>query len=172
MAKKPSRKAAALEKSVTPKFSNKSVLTRYVSEGQRLSDRRVTLDVFRRNPGEQYLSVNLVGVESLSQICSYYREKFQKNMDRIAFCDHKVGQYNRACSEAGTQLTSAKSGGWTFIDRDGVSKAAYRSHPTQPRDGSRSSPSHSGVEFVRAFDDLAENKFARRMCAKSFQWHR
>ena len=170
MAKKSSRKAAAMARRVTSKFSTKSVLTRYVEEGQRFGQRRPAPDVFRRNPGERYLSVNLLGIESLARIVSYYREKFQGSAGRVAICDHKVGQYNRACNEAGIQLAPVAGGGWTFVDEDGSAARAYELHPTNPRDGSRPSPSHSGAEYVRMFNQLAENRFARRMCKKSFRW--
>jgi hypothetical protein len=167
MAKKSSRKTTAVASRLS--FSIRSVLLRYVHDVQRLASKRAAPDVFRANPGERYLSVNLAGVESRAQIVSYYRELFQGNSGAVAICEHTVGQYNHACSDAGIGLTELPSRGWTFVDRDGSAANAYERHPRKPTDGSRPSPSHSGVEYVRVFDQLAENRFARRMSRKKFR---
>jgi len=170
MAKKSKRKANAAAHKVAPLFSTKSPLLRYVRQAQRYSQRRPAFDVFRRNPGERYLSVNLLGVESLAEIASYYRELFQDGTGRIAICKHKLKQYNSACHEAGTRLTYVAGEGWTFSDH-GATARAYERHPVTARSGSPGSPSHSGVEYVRIFDELAENRFARRMAKRRFDWH-
>jgi hypothetical protein len=170
MAKKSKRKANAAAHKVAPPFSTKSVLLRYVPEAQRYTQKRPAPDVFRRNPGERYLSVNLLSVESVAQIASYYRELFQDSTGRVAVCEHKLTQYNTACDNAGIRLTYVAGQGWTFLDHSTTS-LAYERHPLLARQGLRASPSHSGVEYVRIFDELAENAFARRMAKKSFRWH-
>jgi len=171
MAKRSKRQSDVRARKVVPSFPLRSVLLRYVREAQRYSRRRPAHDVFRRNPGERYLSVNLLGVESSAEIASYYRELFQDGTGRVSICEHKLKQYNSACGEAGVRLTFVAGEGWTFSDTDGRTAHAYEPHPLPARQGSRASPSHSGVEYVRVFNELAENAFARRMAKKSFRWH-
>jgi hypothetical protein len=170
MAKKSKCNIPAAAHKVATSFSTKSVLLRYVREAQRYTRRRPASDVFRRNPHERYLSVNLLGVESFAEIASYYRELFQDGTGRVAICENKLKQYNSACDEAGIRLTYVTGDGWTFSDHDNTARA-YERHPIPARQGSRGSPSHSGVEYVRVFDELAENAFARRLAKKRFRWH-
>jgi hypothetical protein len=170
MAKKSKRKTNADAHKVAPLFSTKSVLLRYVRQAQRYSRRRPAFDVFRRNPGERYLSVNLLGVESFAKIASYYRELFQGGSGKVAVCKHKLKQYNSACHEVGIRLRYVAGEGWTFSDHSATARA-YERHPVPARPGSPGSPSHSGVEYVRIFDELAENRFARRMANRRFNWH-
>lgn len=119
MAKKSKRQSDLVARKVAPSFSLRSVLLRYVREAQRYSRRRPAHDVFRRNPGERYLSVNLLGVESSAEIASYYRELFQDGTGRVAICEHKLKQYNSASWEAGIRLTFVAGEGWTFSDTNG-----------------------------------------------------
>jgi hypothetical protein len=132
--------------------------------------RRPASDVFRKNPDDTYLSVNLLGVESFAEIASYYRELFQGGTGRVAICENKLTEYNRACDGAGVRLTYLTGEGWTFLDRSTTARA-YERYPLPARQGLRASPSHSGVEYVRVFDELAENAFARRLAKKRFSWH-
>jgi hypothetical protein len=171
MAKKSKRQSDVVARKVALSFSTRSVLLRYVGKAQRYSRRRPAPDVFRRNPDERYLSVNLLGVESSAEIASYYRELFQDGTGRVAICEHKLKQYNSACEGAGIRLTFVAGEGWTFSDTNGGTARAYEPHPLPARQGLRASPSHSGVEYVRVFNELAENAFARRMAKKSFRWH-
>jgi hypothetical protein len=153
--------------SVKPKFAGKSTLIRYVDDVQQLGGRRPAPDVFRPNPGDDHLSVNLLGVESLPEIVSFYRETFQDNVGQVAVCQHKVQEYNEACHLTNVTLTFNRSeGGWEFSEGNKVAPA-YRWRPFTPK-GSPHSLSHSGVEYVRVFDEKDELKFARRLCKKRF----
>ena len=168
MATRTSRTTPAVASQVRATFAAKSVLTRYVDEVQRLRGSRPASDAFRRNPGADHLSVNLVGVETLSEIVSYYREQFQGNAGKVAVCQHHVYEYNTGCSRTSVRLTyNTSQSMWEFADHNGKSSPAYRLRPFTPR-GSRPSQSHSGVEYVRVFDELSENRFARHMCNKRF----
>jgi hypothetical protein len=167
MARRPSRPSAPVAVSVKPKFAGKSTLTRYVDEVQRLGNRRPAPDVFRANPGDGHLSVNLLGVERLTEIVSYYRERFQENAGKVGICQHKVQEYNQACHLTKVTLMLNRSeGAWEFLEGNNVFPA-YRLRPFTPK-GSRHSLSHSGVEYVRLFNETDELKFARRMCNKRF----
>src|SRR5262249_48254763 len=104
-------------------------------------------------------------VERLAEIISFYRETFQNNTGQVAACQHKVQEYNQACHLTHVPLTFNRAENrWEFPEGKKVS-LAYRLTFT-PK-GSRHSLSHSGVEYVRAFDETDELKFARRMCNKS-----
>ena|SRR6266550_6146549 len=83
MARQPSRPPTQVV-NVKPKFSGGSTLIRYVDDVQRLGNRRPAPDVFRPNPGDDHLSVNLLGVERLAEIVSFYREKFQNDAGQVA----------------------------------------------------------------------------------------
>jgi hypothetical protein len=150
-----------------PKFAGKSILIRYVDEVQRLG-RRPAPDVFRPNPGDDHLSVNLLDVEPLVEIVSYYKERFQSNIGQVAVCQNKVQEYNEACRRTTVQLTfNRNEGEWEFVEDGNNMSPAYRHRPFTPK-GSRHSLSHSGVEYVRVFDETDELKFARRMCKMRF----
>ena len=162
MARRPSRTSASVAVGVKKKFARKSTLARYVDDVQRLGSRRPAPDVFRPNPGDDHLSVNLLGVESLAEI-----ERFQKNIGQVAVCQHKVQEYNEACDLTSVTLAFDRAKEeWQFSENNSPSPA-YRLRPFTPKD-SRHSLSHSGVEYVRAFDDKDELKFARRLCKKRF----
>jgi len=166
MARKPSIQATQVASAVAQKFAAKSILNRYVDDAQRLRDNRPALDVFRANPGEDHLSVNLVGAETHMEIAAYYRKRFQGDKGQVAVCDHTVVDYNGAAKLAGVAVLYNRSDdGWEFAEGHGKSSPAYRSRPVR---GSLPSPSHAGVEYVRIFDELAAAKFARRMCNRRF----
>jgi hypothetical protein len=138
-----------------------------VDDVQRLGKNRPAPDVFRRNPGADHLSVNLLAVEPIADIVLYYRERFQNGSGQVAVCQHKLPEYNQACRRTGVTLVfDATENEWQFTEGSKTSRA-YLLRPFTPK-GSRHSPSHSGVEYVRVFDEADELKFARRMCNKRF----
>jgi hypothetical protein len=162
MARRPSRPPAPVAVSVKRKFAGKSTLTRYVDDVQRLGNRRPAPDVFRANPGDDHLSVHFVGVQSLADIVTYYRATFQNNVGQVAVCQHKVQEYNQACHITSVRLVFNRSEGeWEFSEADKMC-------PAYLLRAVRHSPSHSGVEYVRAFAEKDELKFARRMSNKRF----
>ena len=152
-------------------FGRRSELMRYVVEEQRLKSSKPAPDTFRRNPDEDHLSVNLVDLESREEIVSYYRERFQEGQGEVAVCHHKILEYNSACSRTAVVLSYNRTRSqWEFRDKSNNLIPAYRSRPV-PTGRTRSSKSHSGVEYVRMFGELDENRFARRMSNKRFHRH-
>lgn len=111
--------------------------------------------------------MNLVGFETESEIVGYYREKFQGNSGKVAICVHRLHEYNDACDRTDIKvLYEATRSQWEF-NKSGKAVAAYKHRPVTVK-GGRGSPSHSGVEYVSLFDELAAQKFTRRMCRKKF----
>jgi hypothetical protein len=152
---------------VGQEFTARSELTRYIFEVERHGARPAP-GAFFRNVGESYLSVNLVGVEPLAQIAQYYREHLQKDQNNVAVSVHKVHEYNAGCKLTPVTLTYNSSlSRWEFWDIDAKMAPAYRLRAIT-RKGGPNSQSHSGVEYVRMFDELSERKFARRMARHKF----
>ena len=161
MAERASIKTFKVEKPIV-RFGDQARLTRYVRSIQRLTKRRAAPDAFMKNPGETHLSVNLLGIESLADIAAHYRRQFQDDAGRVAVIVQNVREYNRACDEAGLKLRRGSDGfEW---DDGGSTVPAYRLRPTDK------SSSHSGVEYVRGFDDFADFKFANRLAKNQFKW--
>ena len=158
-----------------PTFAERERLARYIAKIERMSGHRPAATAFlsnlSANPNERHLSVNSMEVESVRQIAAYYRLALQADDDRVAVCIHSVAHYNEAGRDAGATISYDHSASqWQFGGPKGV-EAAYRHRP-----GSRSSrppdtPSHCGVEFVRALDELNQRRFSRRLAMKGrFHW--
>lgn len=156
---------------LTPKFTERSELSRFVEEAERLRNNRPSTSAFLPDPDEEYLSVNSLEIESTLEIAEYYRAVLQKNNQPVAMCIHKVARFNDAGRKAECQITwSRQNGRYEYQTPNGTQEAAYRQRPV-PRHGSRrASPSHSGVEFVEVLDELRLKRFAREM-AKRGRFH-
>ncbi len=133
-------------------------MARYVSPVYRRSGGRISSAAFLRNPGDTYLSVNSLEVESLPEIAKYYKATFQQSKGSVAVACRKIMVYNRAALVAGVLVTrDFQSKIWQFLYQ-GSNLPAYRHRP------SHLSKSHCGVEFTISFgEELAEKKFARRL---------
>jgi hypothetical protein len=152
-----------------PAFAERSELCRYIDELQRLSGNRPAPAAFMLNPGEDYLSVNLLGVETIRQIAAYYRVVLQRGGTSVAISKHKLAAYNAAAKKAGLLLAfDAKAGVWNFTGADGQPAEAYKLRVVAARQSRPGSPSHAGVEYLKLLDDLNAKKFARRMVRSKF----
>jgi len=65
---------------------------------------RVSSAAFMRNPGDEYLSVNSVEIESLQEIAAHYRRDFQKDNQKAAIASRKILAYNRGALIAGISV--------------------------------------------------------------------
>jgi len=144
--------------SPAPSFAARYELARYVPPGYRRRVGRISSAAFLRNPGDTYLSVNSLEVESLSGIAKHYKSIFQQGQGSVAVACRKIMVYNRAALAAGVFVTrDFQSKIWLFLHH-GSNLPAYRHRP------SHLSKSHCGVEFTISFaEELAEKKFARRL---------
>ena len=142
-----------------PRFTANSELARYVPPHHLMKGGRVSSAAFLRSPGENYLSVNSVEIESLPQIAEYYRRDLQKDNEVVAISSLKILNYNQGALKAGISILK-ENGKWVFLDIQALTPA-YRFRRTHL------SASHCGVEFVRAFSSaLAERKFTRKMASE------
>jgi hypothetical protein len=148
-----------------PTFSERSVLVRYIDEDQRFKTGRPAPAAFMANPGEKYLSVNSLEVESLQDIAAYYRVRFTPSA--VAVTQHKVTSYNDAARKGSVALTRV-GGMWHFTDGAGTAQLAYEQHPVPARGGFPASPSHSGFECVRVMNELNARKAARHLAKGKF----
>jgi hypothetical protein len=153
-----------------PLFSLHRELARHVTPENRLRGNRAAVVTFLRDPREdprtEYLSVNSLEVESPRQIAKYYQQLFQQGTGEVAVFTAKVFHYNEAGKKCGVDLQyDQPSGFWTFGGRSGKREPAYRHRPgtREPK-----SPSHCGVEFVRAMNEHVRSKFARRLATRRF----
>lgn len=109
------------------------------------------------NPGDTHLSVNSVELEGLNSIATYYSEVFQNGGGMVAIASRKIYEYNSAAKEGGVHVAWDRTDeSWLFND-GGRPQSAYKYRPTTK------SKSHCGVETVRAMNELAAKKFARRL---------
>ena len=123
-----------------PTFREKSELTRYIDDAQRLRDRRPAQGAFQRNPGESHLSVNSLEVESFDEIVRYYQIEIQNDDLPVAVCVHKVAQYNSAGRKAGALITKTDDV-WEFAADENL-KPAYRHRPIPSHNRRKPSLSH------------------------------
>ena len=120
---------------------------------------RVSSAAFLRNPGDEYLAVNSVEIDSLPEIAAHYRRDLQENNQTVAIASLKILAYNRGALIAGISVAKGNAT-WVFTFQGSV-LPAYKLRITHL------SKSHCGVEFVRAFScELAEKKFARKMASE------
>lgn len=152
----------------SPSFSDRSQLARYIHPNQRMKGNRASSVAFLAEPGpprETYLSVNSLEVEKLSAIASYYRTKFGDS-GKVATVVKTVGRYNIAAQSAGLAILR-QSGQYYFADQANLNPA-YRHRPVAGK-VAIPSPSHCGVEFIRALNGIAEAKFATEMVRERYQ---
>jgi hypothetical protein len=150
----------------TPAFSERSVLVRYIHEDQRFKKNRPALAAFVASPGEAYLSVNSLEVETVQQIAAYYLARFRTS-NPVALTQHKIATYNDAARKAGVAVTHV-SGSWRFTDAAGQVQVAYQQHIVPSTPTLLGSRSHSGFECVRAMNELNARKAARRLASKKY----
>lgn len=160
-------------KLASPTFSARSSLVRYVSEENRLKDRRPAVAAFlpdppSASPERDYLSVNSLEIESVKAVATYYRAKWQNNQGKVALTQHNVFEYTDAARKSGLIMNyDSASGDWLFRE-GGKLSPAYKHHPVVGSHLALNSKSHSGVEFVRSLTEYAADKFARRMATKRY----
>jgi len=156
-----------------PKFASKAKLARYISEefrlrGNRPADAAFLPDPRSTNPENDHFSVNSLEVEKVKEIAAYHRHNWQSNAGEVALCMHNVHDYSDVGRKCSVSINfDRKTGTWSFISSAGRSELAYRHRPvTTNVKNPLGSPSHCGVEFVRALSEYAETQFARRMSGK------
>ena len=147
----------------TPNFDQRSELTHYIDEDQRMSGRRPAVAAFLPNVEDDHLSANSLELERLDEIADYYREIFQDGEDDVALTVHKIADYNTCGNFAGAQIAYSRSTKrWEYQSPSGT-REAYRHRPVRSRGSYSGSPSHCGVEFMDAID---QRKFSRRIANK------
>ena len=156
-----------------PTFSERSELVRYVSGVNRLKNNRPAVAAFlpdqpAEDPKKEYLSVNSLELERIDVVAAYHRALWQQGSGKVALSVHKVFEYSDAARKCGVDLNyDRESTTWKF--RNGSKQeVAYKHHPVLGSHIPLNSKSHSGVEFIRALDEYAADKFARRMAGKRF----
>jgi hypothetical protein len=143
---------------IKPLFKANSELARYVPSHYLMKGGRVSSAAFLRNPGEDYLSVNSVEIESLPQIAEHYRRDLQKDDKKVALASVKILTYNQGALKAGISVFKNNQL-WVFSSQQSLSPA-YLFRKTHL------SASHCGIEFIRAFpSELAEKKFAWKVAS-------
>jgi hypothetical protein len=161
---------------IVPLFSEAHELVRYVQKKHRLGGNRTAVAAYLElglpsdERSKEHLSVNSLEVESLRQIAGYCQERFQKGTGDVALSSTKVRAFTSAGKKFGVDLTyDAAKSVWHFVGKNGSQEEAYRHRPVRdPYVERLNSPSHCGVEFVRAMDDYAKTKFARRLGGKKY----
>jgi hypothetical protein len=80
-----------------------------------------------------------------------------------------VNDYNDAGKKFGVDVTyDHQDSNWQFRGRHGALEEAYRHRPVLPHNNPVGSPSHCGVEFVRALSEHTASQFARRLARRRF----
>ena len=153
----------------SPKFGERSSLCLFVHEDQRMSGSRPSSAAFIKAPDDDHLSVNSLELESLAIIADYYRQVLQEDASvGVAIAVNNVASYNLSGRSAGVSIMyDETSESWQFAVADDGGDA-YKHRPVRKTPARLGSPSHCGVEFVRALDDLGERKFARRMARNKY----
>jgi hypothetical protein len=118
------------------------------------------------NSKNAHLSVNATECEPIGQIASYFRAAFQEGKGEVAVCLHKVHRYVDSGRKAGATIRDTKSEPQWVFPEDGSESPAFRHRPVPARKMLTASPSHCGVEFVRALSDVQQRNFARLMAKK------
>lgn len=140
-----------------PTFRGSSGLARYIPSEYRNRKFRVATGAFQRTEDENHLSINSDEVETINQIAQTYALKFESGMRPVAVACPKLESYNDAASKAGiTIVFNDVKDIWEFQEGTMVSEA-YRFW------SKTNNKSHCGVEYVRAFDDQSDFRFAVRI---------
>jgi hypothetical protein len=147
----------------SPRFQKSSKLARYVPDRCLSGDAkpRVSSVAFHLNPGEEYLSVNSLEIESTQQIAKCYLALFGTSTRGVPLCTHKIAHYLKSAKDVGLIIAAGQSS-WEFV-ADGKQRLAFTHDPIQKQSTRPASPSHCGVRFVRFLDELQQRKFARGM---------
>ena len=144
----------------TPTFAANSELARFVDPDEKLSGGRIPSSVFMPNPGDKYLSVNSVELDSIQKIQKYYQARFLSGNGNAGVACRKISDFNSAARFSNIGVRADGNFGWIFYD-DGSRIDAYRHRPVRTPPESHS---HCGVEFMRAgLDDLVQRKFSRKL---------
>lgn len=118
---------------------------------------------------DPHLSVNLLDKDSTNEdtkhIISYYKKSIQKNDDTIAYVDHKVDHYIDCSNKSESKLSFNMSSRYYEFNENGTNKPAFKHRPTNI------SRSHSGVEFLRAMNQVKQNRFSQEMVKKRKRYH-
>lgn len=146
---------------------------RYIDPDERRGDRHATMSAFLpsevdlRNPQNVHLSVNSTEVETIPEISDYFRTTQQNGHGEVALYVNKVQRFVDCGRKAGVQIVSqVDEPHWTFIGVNGP-EGAFRHRPVQAqKTGRPGSPSHCGIEFIRAMNELQQRRFARELAKK------
>lgn len=140
----------------SPEFDERSQLTRYVHESEKLRSGRIGTGVFAPNPGDKYLSVNSLEIDSIPQIADYYRSTF-KCKSKVNMVNKRVHEFLEAAEKASLPIFVSEDGLCEFDGPRGRSPA-FKHRPT------KLSQSHCGVEFIsEEIDPMIVKKIARRL---------
>ena len=140
-----------------PTFVEKSELARYIPSEWRNRNNRPAPAAYQRKDNEKYLSVNSTEVETINQIAQTYATKFESGTRPVSVACPKVASYNEAADQVGIVISfDATTNNWEFQER-GTLAVAYKYRRSE---GNRS---HCGVEYVKAFDDMSDFRFAVRI---------
>jgi len=157
----------------SPTFAGKERLARYVSYVNRQAGNRPAVATFlpdppSETPDKDHLSVNSLEIETLRDVGNFHRAIWQDNRGEVAICEHQVLEYNDAAKKAGIAVNyDRESSKWKFASSLTSVEDAYRHRPVH-RDEPPGSPSHCGVEFVRALKEHKAAQFARRLTGQRF----
>ncbi len=155
-----------------PSFKANSELARYINPDERRGNKHAVhtaflmneLDIFESRP--PHLSVNSKELEAIEDISEYYRTKFQNGHGEVAVCLHRVKKYVEEGRKFGLGIKWRGDNdlAWVF-DEDTGEAPAFKHRPVREnkKDGIPASPSHCGVEFLRALTEVQKRNFARRM---------
>ena len=141
----------------TPTFKLNRELARYVDIDE-LQGGRVSSSAFIPNPGEDYLSVNSIEVESLNDIATYYCNVFKNGIGAVAIACRKVSEYNEAAKKSDVRIIFSRAECKWKCNLNDNYHDAYKHRPTEK------SYSHSGVEYLgNTLNYLTIKKIARRL---------
>ncbi|NQU63591.1 MAG: hypothetical protein HQ517_04820 [SAR324 cluster bacterium] len=152
-----------------PEFIAKSELARYVDKDEYMKGGRVTSGAFLPNPGDDYLSVNSLEIESINDIANYFSKVFGESTVKI--CTRKVSEYNNSTSGTAIHIIyDRRQKKWIF-QVNSLPKEAFEHRPryTPPP----KSISHCGVEFINSSVEYSVLKqISRRLGGKKPHIHR
>lgn len=161
-----------------PTFEGGRELARYIDPDERNGDGHAAASAFLpipedlQNPDKAHLSVNSTEVEPQREIAEYFRAVRQDGQGDVALYVNKIQNYVNCGRKADVRIRSCSNGpSWVFDSNRGQ-EDAFKHRPVKPvkETGRPGSPSHSGIEFIRAMNGLQHRKFAR-LLAKKPRYH-
>lgn len=156
---KPSKKTGDKEPSC---FIDTTQLVRWIDpDWIRAKHPRISSVAFERSPDkknktkkEEYLSVQSLDLESLTDILSYYADTKSKDTKDILYAVQNIKKINKKTNSIQNN----------FIIRDKEKKCfCYASIPAYAHKPTDMSPSHSGMMFLQGLTELDEKKLAMEL---------